>query len=359
MSWANLCVLSCVLDMVGVVNCANEVCRGWFNQKKIYTCFRERYTNELLLWLKRTQPIIVEVVDLSSSGWLNISCELLRKFVGVKKLIFQHFNNNNYDELIDVISGMVSLEEIDFGICRKLKVESLVRLASLRNLRRIDIWNGVVYDDMMRILCGMEGLNELVLGNCRGIVDKHLDMLSDELQLLNLWNSEITDLGLRRMDKLVELNIGECSGITDVGLKWLEGVNGLRKLCVSYIKNITDEGMMSICEMGGGKICELSIEGCCSVTDRGVGMLVDGLKELRFLNVGRCGWVTDKSVEIITRSKSLRVLGLEMVNITDVSASSLIKSGVEELSISGCSHITDEGINMLFGCSRLKKIISE
>lgn len=168
------------------------------------------------------------------------------------------------------------------------------------------------------------------------------------LGTLNLYETPITDSGLRRLKSLTSLrslNLGFCRRITDAGVKYLKDLTLLESLNLGFCRKITDDGFLVLKQYKNVRTLNLSITSFgderaellsmmsklenvdldnTRVTDAGLKHLSQ-LKKLRYLRlVGT--QVTDHGLENLTELPRLRFIHLRDTNVTDAGVAALQKA---------------------------------
>ncbi|KAK1419988.1 hypothetical protein QVD17_29475 [Tagetes erecta] len=188
-----------------------------------------------------------------------------------------------------------------------------------------------------------------------------------------------------------------CSHLRKVYLRWRldvgdTGIVSLATSCKNLIHlhlegcvHVTDESLKAIGETG---VRDLSLVGCCLVTDLGLEYLANGdlkkcLQKLNLsksdkisdhgiihlqqmvglteLNLSKCGFnVTDSAiVTLFTQLVNIEILDLSwLINVTDISlltiGSKCLK--LQKIYLSGCEAITAEGLRAFTGHETLKRL---
>ncbi|KAH9305577.1 hypothetical protein KI387_009981, partial [Taxus chinensis] len=223
------------------------------------------------------------------------------------------------------------------------------------------------------------------------IGDKEADAISQakNLQSLKMVKCQlISDLGLvciaARCSKLHHLNLKWCVGISDLGIELVAvKCRELRFLDISYLQ-ITNRCIASITQLA--YLETLILAGCLSVDDEGLDILRDGCKSLQSLDISKCQnvscsgiislasgsialqqlilaycvpQVTSALFASLQKIESLRLIKFDGCEISSSGLESIGKSckSLQELSLSKCSGVTDEGISVLVASCRDLKIM--
>uniref|UniRef100_A0A0D6R0Q3 Uncharacterized protein n=1 Tax=Araucaria cunninghamii TaxID=56994 RepID=A0A0D6R0Q3_ARACU len=286
-----------------------------------------------------------------------------------------------------------NMQHLDLSQCPPITdacLEQVARLAGDR-LRSINMCKlgGFGHAGLASLARGCENLVEVDLSNCGRIGDKEAAAISQavNLQSLKLVKCrQISDLGLGciavRCSKLVYLSLKWCVGVSDLGIELVAvKCKDLRFLDVSYLQ-ITNTCIASITHLD--YLETLVLAGCLSIDDEGLHHLKNGCKSLQRLDVSKCqnvscgGIISLMSGSIALQQLSLAYCVPQVTNSLfaslqkfdclwsikfdgcEISSSGLESVGkscksLQELSLSKCGGVTDEGISALVvGCRDLK-----
>lgn len=382
--WANLCILGYVLNIIGPFNCANLVCKGWKNCKKIYVDVKISTYREYDMMLNHMCIIQIQKLDLGCYDRI-FDVDALSEFIGLKILILnervQHSN-----KLFSAISKLNRLEGIRLGGCVGICNENMRELRTCSNLRKLWMFNGAnncIDDDGIEILCEFE-LEELFLGKC-AMTDKGCHLLSrmkeQSMRELSFWRCNIGNDGFKSvctMTSLKGLGIGECtkitelsslsnlkeleylnvekSGFTNEGLCELIGLTSLRCLNICECGLISNKGMVYISHLIW--LEELWLD-YVKITDEGL-LALGSLKKLRELGIGGCVKITDCGMRVICEMASLEILSLRHCGkLTNESMKYVGESRtICEVDIYGCGLIDDHGVVLLGNMPKLRELIT-
>jgi hypothetical protein len=106
-----------------------------------------------------------------------------------------------------------------------------------------------------------------------------------ELKFLSLWQTKVTDVGLKELaglKNLQQLSL-QTTGATDVGLKQLAGLDKLLALDLYSVPGVTDAGLEALARLKALKEVDLR---ATNVTDAGVDKLASALPSLRIVAPG-------------------------------------------------------------------------
>ncbi|XP_077277868.1 putative RNA-binding protein EEED8.10 [Temnothorax americanus] len=172
----------------------------------------------------------------------------------------------------------------------------------------------------------LENLNHLAINKCIGIAKHTLEVVgqhckslrtleldgdfpsaqtADMLYLIHLVNLKVlritdnpkvsddflTDL-VQHCQQLTNVDITGCSNVSDVGLMAIATLVKLEKLNISYIHQITDDGLKNMCGLK-----ELECRGCL-FSDRGMTTLIRSSPELQLLDLSGCRNIKDSTLEV-------------------------------------------------------------
>jgi internalin A len=123
---------------------------------------------------------------------------------------------------LSYLKGMKDLKSLDLSETSNVGNEGLEQLQGLTNLEDLNLWSCYIEDDGLVHLQGMTKLKRLNLDKCN-----------------------ITDAGLAHVRPLKNLEFLHLGGtrVTDAGLEHLYGLKNLRHLVVTYLSDVTDDGI--------------------------------------------------------------------------------------------------------------------
>ncbi len=156
---------------------------------------------------------------------------------------------------------------------------------------------------------------------------------------------------------ITHLNLQDCNKLTDTAVDHImKRAWHVRTLNVAGCCNLTDKVCSVIVEdpvagsRRGASLTSLNLGYCLNITDQGVGRLVVSLTRLRYVNLAGCVHVTDSGVfKLVSTCTTLQEVVLaQCKQITDKSLCYLADFlWVEDLDISHCSKISDDGIEVM------------
>ncbi|KYN03547.1 Putative RNA-binding protein EEED8.10 [Cyphomyrmex costatus] len=180
----------------------------------------------------------------------------------------------------------------------------------------------------------LENLTHLAINECLGIAKHTLEIIGQHcknlkilelngnfpsvqtadmlylVHLINLHDLKITynpkisddfftDL-VQHCQQLINVDITGCCNVSDAGLAAIATLVKLEKLIVSYIDQVTDEGLENICGLK-----ELECRRC-SFSDRGIIMLIRSSPQLKLLDLSGCNYIRDTTLKVAKDACSRR-----------------------------------------------------
>lgn len=178
-----------------------------------------------------------------------------------------------------------------------------------------------------------------------------LDMRDEPLlQMVDSGQSRtvnVSDLGIAALAELrclTSLNLKGCHQLTDTGVRVLEKLSALKSLNVSDCIRVTGHGLSVLRHLS--QLTSLDLGGCTKIGDEGLSV-VEALPSLEFLNLRRLSVLDDEKLSTCLSSlPSLTSLDLsQCFGVTDRVIRSLHPlTGLRNLTLAGCSCITNEGL---------------
>ena len=154
--------------------------------------------------------------------------------------------------------------------------------------------------------------------------------------------------------QLEHLDLTGCANLTDKCLEELEGLTNLKSLNLQDCRQVTNRGLSSVAKLKN--LESLNLTYCSQITDAGLKSL-EGLSRLKSLNFQGCRQVTKQGLSSVAKLKNLESLKLAWCDqITDADLKALEGlSSLKSLNLERCSRVTDEGLSSV---GRLKKLES-
>eukprot|EP00794_Sanderia_malayensis_P006047 gene6047-6749_t len=177
---------------------------------------------------------------------------------------------------------------------------------------------------------------------------------SKKLQVIELeGNSRITDSAVRSLVKccpeLKRIHLVDCERLTDLSLKALSQSKNVTVANIADCIRLSDTGVRYVVEGASGtKLRELNLTNCLRVSDVSVLRIAQRCFSLTYINLSYCEHVTDAGVELLGTILSLISVDLSGCLVQDQGIAALgNNTRFKDIVISGCSSITDIGIQKL------------
>ncbi|UCD50849.1 MAG: hypothetical protein JSW27_25405 [Phycisphaerales bacterium] len=231
-------------------------------------------------------------------------------------------------------------------------------VARLTGLKRLNLYQTAITNRGLRHITKLQSLE--YLDAPRRMSDSGLAHVAELPSLKGLYigagsDSAVTDAGLRHLAKLTSLEElylrGERMG--DAGLAHLRGLPRLEYLAL-YGSRFTDQGMVHVKEIPSLRILSF-YQGVCRITDAGLAHIAE-MPRLELLMLRVTGPVTDEGIRYLSQMPSLRKLHVDSPLISDRSLEYLgqIKT-LEYLTLPQDQHgITDVGLVHLSQLANLR-----
>jgi hypothetical protein len=239
-----------------------------------------------------------------------------------------------------------NLRDLNLKGCTKVNDNALSYLAQFEHLVNLDLTGCVHISDLgLRHLSNSKAkknLKFLDLTFCHKITDEGLQWLSQltALETLNLQCCRfVTNKGLSHVINacrdLKTLNLTGCDKATLSGIDAPRGLVHLEKLAMMGCKLTSDSCMNNLISWTSN-LKELVLAFSDHVTDKGIKSVVEGCKQLRYLNLKRCDNITDLSLEYIS------------ANLCDT---------LQHLNLTGCRKFTNRGLGFLTTLHNLEELL--
>ena len=326
------------------------------------------------------------------SNWANLPSCVLGLIFGCLDLLCGCGGGDGSVRLVCREWGMCRVICSSLKLCHGCSEEGVGRVLSgveIRSVRRVCVDFEGRCNMVMGGLMRMELLEELSFGRNCAMTNESIDMLNKcvNLRILRLNHCRLVDgKRLCALDGLLleELAVHECENLTrelllrfgflqklsvsgckldENGMDFCRGFGGmkmLRDLNVSNCKWIDDDCVGIICDLvekSKLKVEKLNLS-CCSVSNVGIGMIGEKLKELRYLNLDRNNDIDDEGIMKLEELIELEELRLDNLDVTDLNLG-MIGDKFKKLrclSVSDCYGISDEGVKKLGELRELEEL---
>lgn len=200
--------------------------------------------------------------------------------------------------------------ELDLKECNQLTDKGMDHLGNkCKNLKSIDISECMMLTDegivqLTQHCCMIESLKFSQAGHdvtSQGLQSIGNLRLLRELDLSN--NSVVDDLVLysigRNCIHLCSLKLESCEdGVTNAGLQCLVSCYQLSSLVISYLRKITDEGVVKLA--ANGTLERVVARGCTGLADASIESLLKHCRNLTILDICGCTGITNTTLELFT-----------------------------------------------------------
>jgi F-box and leucine-rich repeat protein 2/20 len=299
---------------------------------------------------------------LTCKNWFKI------RNVGRKSLIFHGSFNPTLDQenakcIPKILACSPYLRRISLAFLRELPENLAMSGSSLRSLS-LYCCTGITDAGLVQVAIGCPNLMIVELQTCYDITDYGLESLSKGCHALKSLNltacNEISDQGISAVfsncSNISTLIITSCRHVSGVGFRGCPSA-----LCYLEAEScmLTPEGLLAVASSGRLEYLSLHKLGSLSGLD-GLGSLCLA-KNLRFLNLRMCRYLTDSSVTAIaSRCPLIEEWSLAVchgVHLPGWSSIGLYCNNLRVLHVNRCRNICDEGLRALGdGCARLKAL---
>ncbi|KAI9094596.1 hypothetical protein DFS34DRAFT_628342 [Phlyctochytrium arcticum] len=333
------------------------------------------------LTLKRLHSCPVESVDLSSYRLATNSLvqEIADQFyVSLRRLVLNScsfltdvaFDRMDYcrhlevlelircrltDKVLPSLSGLQNLTTLSFGTDERTQMTtrflhslSEAPLAlTLQNLSVMDGTNKIVTPDLFTILPKFPKLAILTLQKIwlSQPLTPIQPAMSSSLVMLNCVDCGFTDQDVEnvivKLTNLEELRLNQCTQITATGLELI--ATKMSKLSIFHFptRHLQNETLYKICCL---PLRELDLSESRSLTSAGFNDMHSLSRTLRSLYLNKVA-IDDSVGEQIVKLRNLLQLQMDDTPITDNFLANIRAfRQLQSLSLSGCRHVTDEGV---------------
>lgn len=245
-----------------------------------------------------------------------------------------------------------TLTSLDLSGCVLLSDHSIVALGQLcRKLRRLNLkaLNRVTEEGASSITHNCWDLEYLCLEDMYNLMDSAFvfDFAVDGRRAVEA----------NMLACVTDINLHDCNQLTDTAVDHI-----MKRAC--QVRTFNLAGCCNLTDMACGYIVEDSVTGsrrgasltslnlsyCLCITDRGIARLVASLSSLRYINLAGCVQITNQGVFTLvsTCTRLQEVILAQCKQLTDKSLCYLADYlWVEDLDLSHCSKMTDDGIEVI------------
>ncbi|KAK4790818.1 hypothetical protein SAY86_031231 [Trapa natans] len=231
--------------------------------------------------------------------------------------------------------GCRGLESIRlYGFCKVSDAGFTSILQSCQSLKKFEIRNAALlsdlaFHDLTEAPCS---LSELRLRSCNLITSESMKKLAcySSLELLDLggcWS--IADPGIPSISSLCRLTTLDLAGadITDTSLSALgQGTSPIKSLSLRGCKRVTDRGISHLLQSGGiinSTLSSLDLGSMPGISDLAISTVGVSCVGITELCIRSCFYVTDSSIEALSKRGSPPLRKLDLYNCSGLSRASL------------------------------------
>ncbi|KAG7385334.1 hypothetical protein PHYPSEUDO_001636 [Phytophthora pseudosyringae] len=296
--------------------------------------------------------------------------------------------NSALKYLATMLVNPAKLRRLNIGGCRRIGDEGLLEILKVCsglqkvNLRLCDRMTDLSLRTLTHNCLDLETLNVEELdslsykvfafdqeGDGRGVVDKNLLLKMRSLNLSGC--TSLNDLSLghlgHRAKAMESLNISACTDLTDRGLLWLlddmldhsAGGTHLAHVDVSYCPSLTASGIHKVV-LRCPALVSLNLSGCTHLSDANIIDIVNSCAKIVKFELAFCRELTDSVLYAIAKHLSLEELNLSRcVRITDDGMLEIAgqSSVLRRLNVSACKKLSERTLSALLeGCRLLEEM---
>lgn len=259
----------------------------------------------------RNLPALEELVLPGTLG--NKSLATLKNLPALKKI---NLAERVTDEGLVHLSGFPALEEINGWQNLGVKGQGLAHLKECKSLRRLEFRSCGLDRNQLAGLAEVTQLEELALSPYESLRDRNLVILKHMTRLRRLdvsFNRELTGTGFAQiapMNSLEELNVSYCQ-VADAGLAEIVRCKGIKSLDLTYSSDITDQGMVYLSEL---KELQKLILSSSRISPEGLKRVAQ-FPKLEYLEIQQ-PIMNDERLEIFMAMKSLKEFKIGRSQVT-------------------------------------------
>ena len=166
---------------------------------------------------------------------------------------------------------------------------------------------------------------------------------------------------IRRTSELRHVDLSECGTFASPELAWIaENIRGMDSINLSNCVDITTKDA-SLLAKRCKFLTRVYFRGCANVDDKVAQALGDNCEGLSSVSFEKCSRITDIGVaHLVSRCRGIKCLDLSYEQVTDISVRKVGEElrSIQELSLTWCVQITDQGLKMLAANANVKTLKS-
>lgn len=282
--------------------------------------------------------------------------EVIARF---KALRSSEISDSSLAELASLTEGFEELTEID-ATSSGVTDGGLAHLTKLPLLKKLDLTSTKVTDQGVQHLAQVPSLESLALQGT-AISDAGVASLTTlpNLKELDLRGCHLTPEGfaaIGRMPVLEAINLDSTGGVNDATFDLICNARTLKRLRMNYVMGVTDKGMNSLAKL---EILEELFISECPVTGEALTKVAKtGLKKLKRLLMNKCP-ITLAGAKAINSCKSLEHLNVGHLAMDDKGLVILVSGlkNLKHLHVNACRNVTGSGFTALKGANDLEVLI--
>ncbi|PKI42910.1 F-box protein At3g58530 [Punica granatum] len=273
----------------------------------------------LPLWL------VLDLRETSNAGIRLVNALSLTRYRYLKQLNLE-FAQGIEDEHFELLKNECSeslryLETLNLNGCQKISDKGIEAVtSSCPKLKVFSIyWNVRVTDiGIQHLVENCRLVVDLNLSGCKNISDKSMQLVAEnykELESLNITRCvKLTDRGVQQIllscSHLQNLNLYALSNFTDNLYKNISHLTKLKFLDLCGAQNLSDDGLTCISKCKD--LVALNLTWCVCITDKGVIAIAERCNSLEFLSLFGIVGVTDKCLEVLSKTCSNTLTTLDV-----------------------------------------------
>ncbi|OWZ21734.1 hypothetical protein PHMEG_0003681 [Phytophthora megakarya] len=332
----------------------------------IMSCFCERITDRCFLTIGKSCPGLAVLdmelcVQLGNSALKYLAMTMANP-TKLRRLNISGCRRIGDEGLLEILKVCTGLQKVNLRLCDRMTDSSIRTLThnclelETLNLEELDAlsYKVFVFDQE---------------GDGRGVVDKNMLLKMKSLNLAGCTGLNDLSLGhLGHRAKGVEsLNISACIELTDQSLLWLiddmldHSVGGvhLSHIDVSYCSSLTATGIHKVV-LRCADLVSLNLSGCTHLSDTNIIDIIDSCAKIVKLELAFCRELTDSVLYAIAKHLSLEELNLSRcVRITDDGMMEIAGQStvLRRLNVSACKKLSEKTLIALQeGCRLLEEL---
>ncbi|RHZ84503.1 hypothetical protein Glove_80g19 [Diversispora epigaea] len=278
----------------------------------------------------------------------------------LKNLKISHYHSITHKLIRSIVNYCPNIIHLDFKNSVGVSDKTLIKIASsYPNLKYLNLWdNGAISDrGLCEIVQTCNKLEYLNISYCRSITDKSLIAIAESCRnLREFYFNEAYWI----TDRTISCILNSCSNLRCLGILASHGKIKdastlvqthlkLEYLDFAHVMAFRNDSLIVAIIRSSPNLKHFNISGN-DIGDEVIEALAHICHELEYLDLGRCGFITEPSIcNVICSCPKLQHLNLGFCNISNTTIEEIARSrpNLKYLGLEGCENISEKLVKRL------------